>query len=121
MKMIFNHIKEDFLRLKDNSIVLVVVLGVSLIPCLYAWFNIAASWDPYTETAGIRVAIANEDEGYTPALVPVRVNIGEKIKLNLGVNDQMDWTFADKDEAIAGVKSGKYYAAMAAFYSTLSL
>lgn len=112
MKMIFNHIKEDFLRLKDNSIVLVVVLGVSLIPCLYAWFNIAASWDPYTETAGIRVAIANEDEGYTPAFVPARVNIGEKIKLNLGVNDQMDWTFTDKDEAIAGVKSGKYYAAI---------
>ena len=46
MKKIKQHIKEDFSRIKSNSIVFVVFLGISLIPSLYAWFNIAASWDP---------------------------------------------------------------------------
>ena len=69
MKMIWNHVKEDFSRIKSNSIVLVVILGISLIPCLYAWFNIAASWDPYEETKGIRIAVVNDDEGYTPCLL----------------------------------------------------
>ena len=112
MKMIWNHVKEDFSRIKSNSIVLVVILGISLIPCLYAWFNIAASWDPYEETKGIRIAVVNDDEGYTPSLIKAHITIGDKIKLNLGVNEQMDWIFTDRDDAIEGVRSGKYYAAI---------
>ena len=30
---------------------------------LYAWFNIAANWDPYGNTKGLRVAVASLDKG----------------------------------------------------------
>lgn len=110
--MIFKHIKEDFSRIKGNSIVLVVLLGICLVPCLYAWFNIAASWDPYKHTEELPMAVVNEDEGYHPTLIPKTFNIGEKVKMNLAVEAKVDWIFTDREDAVDGVKSGKYYAAV---------
>ena len=37
---------------------------ITVIPTLYAWFNIAASWDPYGNTGNLKVAVASNDEGY---------------------------------------------------------
>ena len=34
------------------------------IPSLFAWFNIAASWDPFGNMGAMRFAVANDDEGY---------------------------------------------------------
>ena len=112
MNMIFKHIKEDFSRIKGNSIVLVVLLGICLVPCLYAWFNIAASWDPYKHTEELPMAVVNEDEGYRPTLIPKTFDIGEKVKMNLAVEAKVDWIFTDREDAVDGVKSGKYYAAV---------
>lgn len=112
MNMIFKHIKEDLSRIKGNSIVLVVLLGICLVPCLYAWFNIAASWDPYKHTEELPMAVVNEDEGYHPTLIPKTFNIGEKVKMNLAVEAKVDWIFTDREDAVDGVKSGKYYAAV---------
>ena len=112
MNMIFKHIKEDFSRIKGNSIVLVVLLGICLVPCLYGWFNIAASWDPYKHTEELPMAVVNEDEGYHPTLIPKTFNIGEKAKMNLAVEAKVDWIFTDREDAVDGVKSGKYYAAV---------
>lgn len=112
MKKIKQHIKEDFSRIKNNSIVFVVFLGISLIPSLYAWFNIAASWDPYKHTEHIPMAVVNEDKGYEPTLIPKTFAIGEKVKMNLAVEDTVDWMFTDRKDAVEGVKSGRYYAAI---------
>ena len=64
MKNIFRIFCRDVKRLGKNAIALIIVVGISALPALYAWFNIAANWDPYSNTKGIRVAVANEDEGY---------------------------------------------------------
>ena len=112
MNKIKNHIKEDFSRIKNNSIVFVVFLGISLIPCLYAWFNIAASWDPYKNTGHIPMAVVNEDKGYEPTLIPKTFYIGEKVKMNLAVEESVNWVFTDREDAVKGVKSGDYYAAI---------
>ena len=89
---------------------LIVAIGISIIPALYAWFNIAANWNPYGNTAGIKVAVSNEDEGFR--LEAVSLNIGEQIISNLKANDQIGWQFTDTKAALSGVKSGKYYAAV---------
>ena len=81
-------------------------------PALYAWFNIAASWDPYGNTKALKVAVANNDKGYKSDLIPVRVNVGETIISTLHANDQLDWQFVKSDKAIDGVESGEYYAAI---------
>lgn len=112
MTKIKNHIKEDFSRIKNNSIVLVALLGISLIPCLYAWFNIAASWDPYKHTENIPMAVVNEDVGYEPTLIPKTFSIGEEVKRNLAVEETVNWIFTDREDAVEGVKSGTYYAAI---------
>ena len=86
------------------------MIGVCLLPSLYAWFNIAANMDPYGNTKGIKVAVVNNDTG--SAKGSIDINAGDKIIENLKKNDQLGWTFTDEDEAIEGVKAGDYYAAI---------
>lgn len=40
------------------------------------------------------------------------INAGNEIIKNLKENDQLGWTFTDEENAVEGVKSGKYYAAI---------
>ena len=100
------------MRIRKNVIALVVIVGISVVPCLYAWFNIAASWDPYSNTGNLKVAVASVDEGYEGSLIPLEINIGDQVLSALRENTQMEWVFTTKDKATAGVKSGKYYAAI---------
>lgn len=50
MKNIFRIFKNDVSRIRSNVIAMIVIMGITVIPTLYAWFNIAASWDPYGNT-----------------------------------------------------------------------
>ena len=59
MKKSFQIFKRDIGRLSKNIVALIVVIGVCIIPSLYAWFNIAANKDPYGNTANIKIAVAN--------------------------------------------------------------
>lgn len=108
MKTALGIFKRDVKRLKTNIIAVIVLLGICILPSLYAWFNIAAVWDPYGNTGGIPVAVVNEDEG--SSLEGINVNAGEKIVTNLKGNHQMGWKFVDKDKAMDGIKEGDYYA-----------
>ena len=62
VKKSFQIFKRDVLRLLRNPVAMVITIGVCIIPSLYAWYNIAANWDPYGSTAGVKIAVANEDE-----------------------------------------------------------
>lgn len=44
MKNVWKIFQRDMMRVRNNVIALVVIIGISVVPCLYAWFNIAASW-----------------------------------------------------------------------------
>ena len=84
-----------------------------VIPSFYAWFNIWGSWDPYKNTANLKVAVVNLDEGYTSDLIPVDVNLGERTESELKASKSIGYTIVDsEDEAVEGVKSGTYYAAV---------
>lgn len=112
MKPIWGIFKRDMCHATRNVIAVIVSMGLVVVPALYAWFNIAASWDPYGNTKALKVAVANTDKGYKSELVPVRINVGETIISTLRANDQLDWQFVGRDKAIDGVKSGDYYAAI---------
>ena len=103
---------EDQRHLLRNVIGLVVVMGLVIVPAMYAWFNIAASWDPYGNTNQLKVAVANEDEGYESDLIPVPISIGNNVEASLRANTKLNWQFVSKDKAIDGVSSGDYYAAI---------
>lgn len=97
------------MRLLRNPVALVITIGVCVIPSLYAWYNIVANWDPYANTANIKIAVANEDEGTTNEYAGT-MNAGEQVIEQLRKNDQLGWTFTDAKEAKEGVYRGDYYA-----------
>lgn len=103
---------DDQKHLLRNLIGLVVALGLVIVPAMYAWFNIAASWDPYGNTHQLKVAVANEDAGYHSDLVSIPVNVGSNVESSLRGNDSLDWQFVSRDKAVEGVRSGEYYAAI---------
>ena len=111
-KVSFAIFKRDIKRLLVNPVALVVTLGVCVIPSLYAWYNIVANWDPYGNTQGIKIAIANNDRGTQNDLVG-ELNAGDQVVDQLKENHQLGWTFVDSAaDAKEGVESGEYYAAI---------
>lgn len=112
MKKILKIFTGDLSRVLNNTIALIVVMGVCVVPSMYAWFNIAGSWDPYSNTKNIKIAVANTDAGYQGELLSMSLNVGDEVVSALKANDQLDWQFTGMDEALEGVKSGAYYAAI---------
>lgn len=113
MRNIWRIFRADWQRISASVVAVVVIMGLCLIPCLYAWFNIFSNWDPYgpDATSNIRVAVTSEDEGYE--LLGLKLNIGSMVLDGLKSNDQMGWDFVDsREEALEGVRSGRYYAAL---------
>lgn len=112
MRNIIAIFKRDLSRIRGSVVALIVAVGLVIVPTLYAWFNIAGSWDPYGNTGNLKVAVANSDDGYMSDLIPVRVNIGDTVVSALRENDQLDWRFVSESDAVEGVRSGEYYAAV---------
>lgn len=112
MRTIWAIYRADLRRAHRSLIASVVVFGLVVIPSLFTWFNVAASWDPFGNTKSLRIAIANTDAGYKSDLVPLHVNIGDSVVSALRKNDSFDWVIDSEDEAIEGTRSGEYYAAI---------
>lgn len=112
MKAIWSIFVNDVRDLFRNVISAIVVVGIVLVPALYAWFNTLGFWDPDSSTGGVSVAVANADEGYASDLLPMRINAGDQVVDALRANDQFHWVFVSEDEAVEGVKSGAYFAAV---------
>lgn len=112
MKNILAIFKSDVRGLVKNVLALIIIIGLCILPSLYAWFNIYSNWDPYANTGNIKIAAYSEDEGYTGEDGTVQ-NMGGKILDNLKENTAIGWTMVNSgEEAIEGVKSGDYYAAV---------
>ncbi len=112
MRMIWEIFSVDVRNLFKNVIAAIVVMGLALVPPMYAWFTTLGFWSPYDNTGNIEVAVASQDEGYASDLLPSRINAGDQIIAKLRANDKFDWQFVSADEAVAGVRSGEYYAAL---------
>lgn len=113
MRQIFRVFLSDLKRLSTNVVALVIIMGLSIIPALYAWFNILSNWDPYGEsaTSQMKIAVYSEDQGVSVG--SVQVNIGDSVIGGLEANSTIGWVFAEsRDETLAGVYSGEYYAAL---------
>ncbi|WP_050606850.1 YhgE/Pip domain-containing protein [Clostridium niameyense] len=110
MKNIIRIYKRDIKNIVTNWVALVIVLGLIILPSLYAWFNIKSSWDPYSNTKGILVAVVNKDRG--GSYKEIKINIGDEIIKELKNNNKIGWNFVNEKEAEWGVTNGKYYASL---------
>lgn len=113
MKNIISVFLSDWRRISTNVVALIVVMGLCILPSLYAWFNILSNWDPYgpDATGNIKVAVASSDKGVT--IGDNTVNISDNVIEGLKANDTIGWVFTDDVEsAVNGVYAGDYYAAL---------
>ena len=104
--------RRDFSGLFKNVMSTVITIGLVALPSLFAWYNILACWNVFDNTNYLSVAVASEDEGFESDLLPVNVNIGEKVVSALRGNEQIHWVFTSPEDAVEGTKAGKYYAAL---------
>lgn len=111
MRNVFRVFSRDVRRLALVRKAWIVILGVMITPSLYAWVNIAAFWDPFSETANVSVAVVNQDEGGTSTATG-DVDVGSQLIDQLEENDQLGWQFMDENDAMEAVRSGSSYAAI---------
>ena len=110
MKNILKIYTDDIKKIFTNYAALIVFIALSILPSLYAWFNIKASWDPYGKeaTSQIKIGVVNKDKGAD--LKGEFKNIGNQIIDQLKENDVMGWQFVSEKEAVKAVEEGSYYA-----------
>lgn len=112
MRGIWMLVRRDVARATSNAMAIIVVVGLSVLPSLFTWFNVIASWDPFANVDELTVAVANTDEGYQSDLIPLRLNIGDQVVSDLRANEDFHWVVTTEEDAVDGTKSGEYYAAI---------
>ncbi|MEH7356812.1 YhgE/Pip domain-containing protein [Neobacillus drentensis] len=100
--------RTDWKNIFSVPSVVLLIGALMVLPSAYAWVNIKAMWDPYSNTSGIKVAVANEDEG--AEIQGNKINVGDDTVKNLKKNHNLGWVFVTPSEAKRGVEKGKYYA-----------
>ena len=110
MKKIWNIYKTDIKNIITNYAAFITIAALCILPSLYAWFNIAASWDPYAKeaTSQIKIGVINNDDG--AEVEGKEINMGDLIVDGLKENELMGWQFVDDDEAEQMLEQGKFYA-----------
>ncbi|MGV9718932.1 YhgE/Pip family protein [Rhodococcus pyridinivorans] len=111
MRNAYKVLRRDLTRIRRAPKSWAIIIGLLVLPSLYAWVNIIAFWDPYGNADHIKVAVVNQDEGASTELTG-EVNVGEQVVAQLKSNDQLGWQFMDEDAAMESVRSGESYAAI---------
>ena len=112
MRNILGVFKYDIKTLSRHFFAMAVAVAICLLPSLYAWLNIYSNWDPYGNTGNVSIALASMDKGYVTEKGEV-VNKGQEVLDDLRESTAINWVFLDsEEEAVNGVHSGKYYAAV---------
>lgn len=103
--------RRDLKRILCNPVAIAIALGICVVPCLYAWINVLANWDPYENTSDVPVAVVNND--HTVDLESIgKICVGDMMVEALEENDKIGWQFLDEDVALENVRTGTCYAAI---------
>lgn len=108
MKNALRVFQRDLKGMVKNPIAILIIVGICIIPSLYAFVNIKACWDPYTNTSQLPIAVVNSDTGST--IAGKEINVGDSIVAQLKSNKVLNWQFVSPEQANIGLASGDYYA-----------
>ena len=109
MKNAFRIYKRDINKIFTNWVAGLMIIVLIIVPSLYSLINIDASWDPYSNTKGIKIVVINDDKG--AVYKEQDINLGNELVKKLKDNDKLGWVFMDdKDVANQGLLLEKYYA-----------
>ena len=87
MRNIWKIFTTDIRRISNNVVAVVIIMGLSILPALYAWFNIFSNWDPYepAATSQLKVAVASDDAGAEIMGLSLNVGFGSQYHYRLGI------------------------------------
>ena len=112
LKTAFAIFRSDIKSLSRRFFALAIIVAISFLPALYAWVNIYANGNPYGNTGNIKIALASDDPG-VDLEDGTHVNMSEEVFEEMRGSDKIGWQFPKSSkEAIDGVRSGRYYAAV---------
>lgn len=111
MRNVFTIFIHDLYSISRHFFAFVIAIAVCVIPALYAWFNIFSNWDPYGGTGNISIALVTRDKGYLLEDGTFK-NEGREIVEEMAAGTSINWVPTDYEEAMEGVRSGKYYGAL---------
>src|SRR5689334_16414077 len=84
-----------------------VPVGLAMIPLLYGSLYLWSNWDPYGRTDRIPVAVVDQDQ---PAVANGQmIDAGKQFTRQLQASGAFAWNFVDADEALDGLRHGRYY------------
>lgn len=112
-KIVWKIFATDVRRISNNVVAVIIIMGLGILPALYAWFNIFSNWDPYEAdaTSQLKVAVASNDVG--ASIMGVSLNVGDSVITALEANTTIGWVFPESsEEALEGVRESEYYAAL---------
>lgn len=96
-----NNIRRIFLsdlkNLFSSIFIIIIILGVSFLPALYAWLNIYSNWDPYGSTGNLKLAVISLDDGFTTDDGTYN-NVGNGVITDLKKNNKIDWQFVTSEK-----------------------
>lgn len=99
----------DLKNIRRTPSFIILLLGLSILPSFYAWFNLRSSWDPYSNTKHLQVAVINNDTG--AEVKGKSINVGNQLVKTLRHNDKFNWQFTeDLKAADHKLRMGEYYA-----------
>lgn len=107
MKNIISVFINDVKKICSQKTAIVIMLGILIIPGIYAWLNIDSNWNPYDNTENLPIAIVNKDTGVT--ILDKNINMGQMMVDALKENNAMKWIFTDEQTAKDNVEKSKYY------------
>jgi len=110
MKAIWTIYLTDLRNIAKIPTGILLMIALAILPSVYAWINLTAMWDPYSNTSGITIAVTSLDEGATVRDKPF--NIGDEVVASLKENHKLGWVFVDEREVQRGVERGSYYASL---------
>ena len=100
-------IRQEWKKLFQNKILLIVTLAVIIIPTIYTTLFLGSMWDPYGNTDHLPVAVVNKDQPVS--YQGKTLNIGKELTEQLAEDGSLDFHFVDSEAARRGLKDGTYY------------
>lgn len=97
-------------RFRRSRLGKLAIIAICVIPLLYSTLYLWSFWDPFGKLNRVPVAFVNEDQGMVVAGQPF--NAGDQIEDKIRQNDQLDWVPTNEEDAVDGVRNGKYYFAV---------
>jgi len=107
MKNILTIFVYDFKRILKKPTTAMILLGLTLLPGIYAWIYITCTWDPYQNTGNLPIAIVNKDKGAN--ILDNDINMGNSLVENLKDDRSMEWLFLSDIEAERRIRNSDFY------------